>query len=130
MTGKPKLGSRELALYAAQLVAEKKAHDVQLLEVGQVSIIADYFLLATGTSSIQVHSLVDHLIENLKKEGYYALHIEGSRESWWVVLDYGSLMIHLFQPEAREFYNLERLWCEAPQVDIGNQAGSPLRSGD
>ena len=112
--------SRELALFAAQLASEKKGHDLNLLEVGQVSIIADYFLLGTGNSAVQVHSICDHLIESLKKEGHIALRIEGYREGWWVVLDYGSLVIHIFQLEAREFYDLERLWYESPKVDLSN----------
>ncbi len=118
MTQSQANGSRELALFAAQLAAEKKGHDLNLLEVGQVSIVADYFLLGTGNSAVQVHSICDHLIESLKKEGHIALRIEGYREGWWVVLDYGGLVIHIFQPEARAFYDLERLWADAPRLTI------------
>lgn len=110
--------SRELALFAAHLALEKKGHDLYLMEVGQVSIIADYFLLITGNTAIQVHAVSNHLVESLKKEGFYALRIEGHREGWWVILDYGSLVIHIFQPEARVFYDLERLWSEAPPVNL------------
>jgi ribosome-associated protein len=112
----PAGNSRELALYAAELASEKKGHDLYLLEVGQVSIIADYFLLATGTTAVQVRTICDYLVETLKKEGYQAIRIEGSSEAWWVVLDYGFLVIHVFQPEARTFYDLERLWSEAPRI--------------
>ncbi len=108
--------SRELALFAVQLALEKKGHDLHLMEVGQVSIIADYFLLITGNTAIQVHAISDCLVEGFKKEGLYALRIEGHKEGWWVVLDYGSLVVHIFQPEARTFYDLERLWSEAPLV--------------
>lgn len=118
MTREPDSGSRKLALLAAEVAVEKKAHDVQLLEVGRVSIIADYFLLGTGTSATQVRAICDHLVEMLKKEGYQALRIEGYREGWWVVLDYGGLVAHIFQTEARAFYDLERLWSEAPPVDL------------
>jgi len=116
---------RELALFAAQLVQEKKGHDIYLLEVGRVSIIADYFLLVTGNTAVQVHTIADHLVESLKKEDIYALRVEGRREGWWVVLDYGGLVIHIFQPEARIFYDLERLWSEAPQVDLGDHGEGP-----
>ncbi len=118
MARKTATDSRELALFAAQLVLDKKGHDVRLLEVGRVSIVADYFLLATGTTAVQVHAICDHLVENMKKKSYYALRIEGYREGWWIVLDYGGLVVHLFQPEARTFYDLERLWSEAPPVKI------------
>ena len=107
---------RELALYAAELASDKKGHDLYLLEVGQVSIIADYFLLVTGTTAVQVRTICDHLAETLKKEGYQAIRVEGNSEAWWVVLDYGFLVIHVFQPEARIFYDLERLWSEAPRI--------------
>lgn len=109
---------RELALFSAQLVLEKKGQDVHLLEVGQVSIVADYFLLATGNTAVQVHSICDHLLENMKKAGHQALRVEGYREGWWVVLDYGGLVVHIFQPDARIFYDLERLWSEAPLVKL------------
>jgi ribosome-associated protein len=75
---------RDLALNAAQLALEKKGQDIYLLEVGQVSIVADYFLLVTGNSAVQVHAICDHIIESLKKAGCYALRIEGYREGWWV----------------------------------------------
>lgn len=107
---------RELALYAAELASDKKGHDLYLLEVGQVSIVADYFLLVTGNTAIQVRTICDHLIETLKKEGNQAIRVEGYSEAWWVVLDYGFLVIHVFQPEARTFYDLERLWSEAPRI--------------
>lgn len=116
--------SRDLALFAAQLALEKKGHDLHLLEVGQVSIIADYFLLATGNTAVQVHAIADHLVESLKKAGFYTLRIEGYREGWWVVLDYGGLVVHIFQSEARIFYDLERLWSEAPLVNLGEHEES------
>lgn len=130
MTREPVSGYRNLALYAARLAAEKKARDLRLLEVGRVSIVADYFLLATGISAVQVHAICDHLVTSLKKEGLTALRIEGYREGWWVVIDYGILVIHVFQPEARTFYDLERLWAEAPLLDLPDPGGVSPASGD
>lgn len=118
MTKNMKNVYRELALFAAQLALEKKGQDIHLLEVGQVSIVADYFLLGTGNTAVQVHSICDHLLESMKKAGHQALRVEGYREGWWVVLDYGGLVIHIFQPDARIFYDLERLWSEAPLVKL------------
>jgi ribosome-associated protein len=123
----PATGSKELALYAAQLALEKKGHDLKLMEVGKVSIIADYFLICTGNTAIQVSAICDHLLERLKQKNYYTLRVEGLKEAWWVVLDYGFLVIHVFQPEARAFYDLERLWHEAPQLFVdGGCEGLPL----
>ncbi len=116
MTREPESGSRELAFHAYQLAKEKKALDLKLLEVGRISIIADYFLLCSGASVVQVHAISDHMIGSFKQAGHYALRIEGYREGWWVVLDYGGLVVHVFQDEARSFYDLDRLWHEAPVV--------------
>lgn len=118
MTREPEHGSRDLTMLAVKLANEKKVLDLRLLEVGAVSILADYFLIGSGTTVVQVQAICDHLVENLKNEGYRALRIEGYRQGWWVVLDYGSLVVHLFQPEARSFYDLERLWSEAPLVEV------------
>ncbi len=118
MTEGPDRSARELANYAVELAAEKKTQDMRLLEVGQVSIIADYFLIGTGATAVQVHAICDYLTESLKKKGYYATRIEGYQEGWWVIMDYGSLVVHIFQPEARDFYDLERLWSESPLVEL------------
>lgn len=114
----PASGSRKLALRAAELVTEKKAQDLTLLEVGKVSIVADYFLIATGVTRIQVQTTCDYLLEKIKELGRSPLRVEGYREGWWVVLDYGDLVVHLLQPEARELYKLERLWSRAPLVTV------------
>lgn len=116
MPVEPDQDSRALALWAVELAAEKKALDPVLLEVGKISIIADYFLIATGVSRIQVHAICDYLLEKLKEAGATLLRVEGYREGWWVVLDYGALVVHILQPEARDFYNLERIWSKAPAV--------------
>ena len=109
-------GSRELASLAAGLMLEKKAQDLVLLETGKISIIADYFLIGSGTTSVQLHAICDYLRLKLKEAGYNLLRLEGYREGWWILMDYGGLVIHLFQPEARAFYNLERLWSQAPML--------------
>lgn len=118
MVQEPDNGSRNLALDAAKLALEKKALDLQLVEIGKMSIVADYFLLVTGTTLVQVHAIADHLLKSLKKSEHYALRVEGYREGWWVVLDYGGLVIHIFQTEARTFYDLDRLWSGAPKVPL------------
>ncbi len=127
MAQEPATSSKELALYAAQLASEKKGHDLKLMEVGRVSIVADYFLICTGNTAIQVKAICEYLLENLKQKDCYTLRVEGLKEAWWVILDYGFIVIHVFQPEARAFYDLERLWYEAPQlfINAGNE-GLPL----
>jgi len=109
--------SRETALWAAGLVSEKKGRDLVVLEVGEITHIADYFLICTGTSDLQVQAIVDHLREKFNEQGYTLLRLEGYREARWVLMDYGDLVVHVFQPEERAFYNLERLWSEAPELE-------------
>ncbi len=118
MSLEPGVNSRKLAQWAAELALEKNSLDTALLQVGKISIIADYFLIATGKTAVQVHSICDYIMENLKEAGYSLLRLEGYREGWWVVLDYGFLVIHIFQPDARAYYNLERLWGKAPEVAL------------
>jgi ribosome-associated protein len=119
LTREPGDETRELVLWAADLAAEKKGIDPVIIEVGKISIIADYFLILSGTSTVQVHTLCDHLMEKLKEAGHTLLRLEGYREGWWVVLDYGAVVIHIFRQEARELYNLERLWSKAPVIAAG-----------
>jgi len=112
------LRSRDFAFKAVNLLHEKKASAVSLLEVSKISLLADYFIICEGTSKIQTQALCDHLLENLAEEGHALLRREGYQEGRWILLDYGDLVIHIFQPEEREFYNLERLWGKAELVSL------------
>ena len=124
MPEKPLKASRRLSLKVLELARDKKGLDLRLLEVGKISIVADYFLLITGTNVIQVKSIADHITLSLKKEGLLPLRVEGYREGWWIIIDYGTLVVHVFQPEAREFYNLERLWADAPLLEESFEKGA------
>lgn len=105
-----------LVKLAESLAEEKKARDTIILDIGRVSLVADYFLITEGANKLQVRAIADQLMENLKAAGYPLLHKEGYQEGLWVLLDYGSVVIHIFQPEERRFYNLERLWGHAPRL--------------
>ena len=106
--------SREDAVSAAEAALDKKAQDIVLLEVAQVTSYADYFLICSGRSAIQVKAIVTSIEQQLKERGIRPLHIEGQTEARWVLLDYDELIIHVFHEEARGFYDLERLWKDAP----------------
>jgi ribosome-associated protein len=110
--------TKEFALKAVRLLNEKKAMDIILLEIGKVSLIADYFLICSGSSIIQAKALCDHLLENLPGDEYRLLRVEGYQEGRWILLDFGALVIHIFVPEERAFYNLERLWGSARVIDV------------
>lgn len=110
--------SREFALKAAQFIEDKKGLDIRILELGDLTLLADYFLICSGTSKQHVQAICDNLLEKLKKENFPLLGIEGYEEGRWVLLDYGALVIHIFMPEERKFYNLERLWGKAQVIDM------------
>jgi ribosome-associated protein len=103
---------------ALELAVDRKAHDILLLDLRPVSDATDFFLIMTGTSDTHVRAIADHISEELKKTGVRADHLEGQRGGHWVLLDYIDFVIHVFHPAAREFYQLERLWGDAPNYSI------------
>jgi ribosome-associated protein len=99
---------------AGEVLVDRKARDVVLLDLRKLSTATDYFLVATGTSDTHVSSIADHVVDTLKESGHRPLNVEGARTGRWVLIDYFSFVVHVFHPEAREFYQLERLWGDAP----------------
>ncbi len=109
--------SKELAIEAVKILDNKKAEDISLIEIEDLTIIADYFLLASATSNTHAKSLVEEVEFQLAQKGKRPDHIEG-RASGWTLMDYGDVLIHIFEKDSREYYNLERLWSDAAAVDI------------
>ena len=109
---------KEVAAVAAKALDDRKGVDISLLEITDVTTIADYFLICTGTSSTHVKSLCDAVEEAMDNAGEPALRREGHRSGTWVLLDYGCLVVHVFTDEARKFYDLERLWSDAQEMDM------------
>lgn len=114
------LGSRELAKLIAQLADNKKAEDITVLDIGKLLIITDYFVICSGKTERQVKTISETIQEELDKEGIRPLGMEGEREARWVLLDYGDVVVHVFLTEEREFYQLERLWRDAPRLNWNN----------
>ncbi len=110
--------AKEIALKAAKILDEKKARDINILYVTEQTIIADYFVIAEGTSRTQVNSLADEIEYKLGLEGIHPSKIEGRGQGTWVLLDYDSVLIHIFNPQSREFYNLDKLWSEGTPVEF------------
>lgn len=108
----------ELAKKIAQVLDSKKAHDLKILKVHDLTVLADYFVIASGTSTTQVGALSDEVDFQLGQAGTEPLRVEGASTKNWVLLDYGSVVVHVFYPEAREFYALERLWADADPVPL------------
>lgn len=109
---------RELALAAVKALDSKKGQDIKVLETGHLTTLADYFVLCTATSTTQVKALADTCEKMLKDQGELPHHVEGHREGGWILLDFSSVVVHVFMEEARKFYDLERLWADAAPVDI------------
>jgi len=116
--------SREVALAAARAAASKQAEDIAILDVREVIVITDFFVICTGGSDRQVRTLVDAVEKELRGLGVRPVRREGQSEGRWVLLDYVDVVIHAFAPEERQFYDLERLWRDAPTLDWEDQAGA------
>ena len=112
------LSAKEVAYEVTKALDSKKGMDIKLLKIDQVSSLADYFLICTGTSNTHVKTLCDFAEYTLEQLGEKLLGREGHRGNSWELLDYGSIVVHVFTQEAREFYSLERLWADAEQIDI------------
>jgi ribosome-associated protein len=109
--------ARDRALLAAQAASSKKAMDIVILDVGEVIGITDYFVICSGNTERQVKTIVEEVERRLREdEGVKPYRREGEREQRWVLIDYLDVVVHVFHREDREFYNLERLWSDAPQV--------------
>ena len=109
---------KEIALTAAAALDSKKGGDIKVLEITDLTTLVDYFVIATGTSNTQISALCGAVEEKLTAQGEEPLHREGYRDGTWVLWDYGSVAIHVFSEEAREFYSLERLWSDGKEVDL------------
>jgi ribosome-associated protein len=116
LQGGVSLEPTELAKKIVDIAADKKAEDVVLLDIRRLTTIADYFVICSGTSERQVAAITQAVLEELDKENVTPLHSEGVGESGWVLLDYGSVIVHIFVPEVRDYYRLERLWSQALTV--------------
>ena len=97
---------------------EKKGEDIKIIEIGKLSTVADYFIIANGSNAPHVESLVDNVEEELLKEHIHAERIEGVRSSGWILMDYSDVVVHVFSKEDRLFYDLERIWRDGKEVDV------------
>jgi ribosome-associated protein len=112
------LSAKEVAYEVTKALDSKKGMDIQLLKIDKVSSLADYFLICTGTSNTHVKTLCDYAEDTMEQLGEPLLGREGHRGNSWELLDFGSVVVHVFTQEAREFYSLERLWADAEKVDL------------
>ena len=109
---------REMVGTAVKALDSKKGKDIRVLYTADQTTLADYFIICNGTSNTQVEALADAVEEAMSQQGEEPHHVEGHRGGQWTLLDYSSVVIHVFTEEAREFYSLERLWSDAAPVDV------------
>lgn len=107
---------KEMAAKAIEALEEKKAEDIRVIDISGVSVIADYFIIANGSNRNQIQALSDAVEEALGKAGYPMKQIEGYNTANWVLLDFGDIMVHIFDKENRLFYDLERIWHDGKQI--------------
>ena len=118
------LTSKDYAIIAARAADEKKATDIVVQNVGELIGVTDYFVIVTATNNRQVHAIIDAVEEAERLQAKIKpLHREETRDGSWELLDYGSIVVHVFQPETREFCRLEALWNDAPVMDLATEAG-------
>lgn len=114
----------QMAQLAAKLMDDKKARQVRILDIRNISPVTDYFVLCSGGSTNQVRAIADHVEEALGGLGVPPGHAEGYRNGRWILLDYGDVVVHVFHEDDREYYDLDRLWGDAPEVQVVARAAS------
>lgn len=110
--------SYDTAIMAAKALSGKIGLDIQVIEIADITVIADYMVIATGNSSTHVKALAEEVEYQLDKNGVSVSHIEGYRSNSWILLDYVDVIVNVFSEEAREFYDLDRLWQDGKPVDL------------
>lgn len=112
------MNSREMTKIAVAALEDKKGEDIKIIDISNVTVIADYFVIASGTNKNQVQAMVDSVQEELYKAGVESKQVEGYQTGNWILLDYGDIIVHVFDKENRLFYDLERIWRDGKEVSI------------
>lgn len=110
--------SLEIVKLAYNAAEDKKGIDIKILDISEVSVISDYFLIVSGNSLTQVDAIKDNIQDVLGRNGYFAKNVEGNQHSGWILLDYGDMIVHIFTKDDRAFYNLERVWKDGKVVTL------------
>ena len=110
--------SKDMAKLTYQALDDKKARDIRIIDISKVSVLADYFIIASGSNRNQVQAMADNVMEELGKAGYHTRQIEGYNTANWILLDYGDIIIHVFDEENRLFYDLERIWRDGSSIEL------------
>ncbi|MBO5167023.1 MAG: ribosome silencing factor [Lachnospiraceae bacterium] len=109
--------SKEMAKLAIKALDDKKAEDIRVIDISEVSVVADYFIIADGSNRSQIQALADNVEETLGRAGYALKQVEGYNTANWILMDFNDIIIHIFDKENRLFYNLERIWRDGKDID-------------
>ena len=107
----------EMAKCAIAAMEDKKAEDVRVLDISEVSVLADYFIIASGKNRNQIQAMKENVEEQMEKRGFFVKHVEGYDTAHWILMDYGDVILHIFDEESRMFYDLERIWRDGKPVE-------------
>lgn len=110
--------SKKMVLTAYEALDEKKGEEIKIIGIGEISILADYFIIAGGASKPQLQAMINNVQEKMHEAGFDVKRIEGNRDSSWILMDYGDLVVHLFNRDDRLFYDLEHIWSDGKPVNI------------
>ena len=121
------MDSKQLADKITSLIFNKKGYDVKILDLKNLTTFADYFIICSADSDTQVKAIADEVDKQLRDEGIKYWHKEGYRSLSWVLIDYVDVVVHVFKKDAREFYNLEKLWGDAPVEDAQDPGAEPIK---
>ncbi len=114
------MGINKITERAFEILDEKKARNIEVIDISEISILADYFIICSGTSTTHIRSLADNLELMMGEADYNMIHKEGYNSARWILLDFGELVVHIFHEEDRSFYNLERLWSDGKFLTPGD----------
>ena len=112
--------TKEFAVLAVEALEDKKAEDIAIIDISEVSVIADYFIIAGGNNKSQIQALSDVVDEKLGRAGLPLKQIEGYNNAHWLLLDFGDIIVHIFDKENRLFYDLERIWCDGKKIELND----------
>lgn len=110
--------SRKMVKLAFTAMDDKKAENIKIIDISEITAIADYFIICSGSNPSQIDAIVDNIQETLGREGFYIKRIEGNRSSGWILMDFEDIVVHIFSRDDRLFYDLERIWRDGRSVDV------------
>ncbi len=110
--------SKEMTKLAVEALEDKKAEDISIIDISEVSVLADYFIIASGNNKSQVQAMIDNVEEKLGRAGFVPKQIEGYNSANWILMDYGDIIVHVFDKENRLFYDLERIWRDGKMISV------------